>query len=103
MTEQQATAHSPVGDAGHQNIDTASDRARIEAAAVGHSWDAAVDCARFSEYRKGVCKLHIYWLPDGADSVRDATYYRGDIGLAYLAPSDGAADAAVAWLSGRQV
>lgn len=99
MTEQQATPHRPAGDECHI-IDTQSDRARIEAAAADHLWDATIEGAWLNEYRKGEDVLHIYWHP-GRDSARQVSYFRGDIGRAYLAPTDGALAAAVDWLAGR--
>ena len=75
-------------------------REQVEKAAADHGWAALIESGWGSEYHKGDQSLTVYYRQDG--SVKDVIYYRGNIGLAHLAPADGASDSAVRWLGGQR-
>jgi hypothetical protein len=72
-------------------------REQIEKAAAEHGWEATIQSRWANEYRKGEDLMLVYFRPEG--DVTDATYFRGDIGLSFLAPTSGIADCAVGWLA----
>src|SRR5581483_6143759 len=75
-------------------------RDQIAKAAAEHGWDATIETELANEYRKGDFTLFVYFHPDGR--AQDVTYFRGDIGLAHLAPADTAVDSALRWLAGQR-
>lgn len=74
------------------------DASAITAAAAEHGWTAEVESKFGAYYHKGEQTLSVAFAEDG--TVREAIFYRGEIGLAHLAPTDLAGDSALRWLAG---
>lgn len=77
-------------------INIATDRDQINKAAAAFGWRTSIDSHLTNEFRSDETKIVVHYCPDG--NANEALYFRGDIGLSYLAPVSGITSTVLEWL-----